>query len=86
MDLVNKGIALEDAVVSVIRIDGDTMFQCNLFKVFKSNGGVSGIEGHLVLNVDVARCGIPKDGVATVSIILLFPAGCVENATLDAGL
>ena len=51
-DLVDEGFTLEDAVVSVVRFDSDSVFKCHSFKAFQGEYGIRGIEGHLMFDMD----------------------------------
>ena len=51
-DLVNEGFTLEDAVVSVVGLNSDSVFKCHSFEAFQGEYGISGIEGHLMFDMD----------------------------------
>ena len=65
VELSRKGLALEDAVVSVIRVNSNAHFHGLPFEGGFGIDSVSGIQGNLVLDVYVSRSGIAKHSAAT---------------------
>jgi len=59
-------LALENVIVSVVGIDGNTHVERRTFKGIKGIDGVGGIQGDLEFNMDVPRCGINKDATTLV--------------------
>jgi len=84
-DLVNEALALEDAVVSVVGVDDNAHMKRRAFKGIEGINRVSGVQGNLELNMDIARRSVNEDGGAAVSILVWLTASCVEKASSNSG-
>jgi len=65
---MDEALALENAIVSVKGIDGDTHVERQVFEGVKGIDRVCGIQGDLEFNVNVSRGGIYEDSGAAVAI------------------
>ena len=81
--LFSEGLADVDSIVSVVGLDGDTQVTKFLFKIVLGSDGVSCIQRHLQLRVDVGGVGIDKYGGSTVPVLLRLLASSVEEPTTD---
>jgi len=72
LELLNKVICFEDAVVGVVAINGHTVLCAFAFKRLLGPNGVGSIEHDLVSNANFARRMIAEHGTATVSLVLCF--------------
>jgi len=81
---MDEALALENAIVRIIRIDSDAHVERRAFKRVKGIDGVRGIQCDLELNVNVSRGGVHKDSGAAEAVLVWFASSGVKKATANS--
>lgn len=80
------GLALEDAIVSVVGLDVDSVLHGHPFEVLLGYNRVTGVESDLVLDMEVHGGCIVEHRAAAELVALSFSSGGVEEPATNSRL
>ena len=86
VQLLGEGLALENAIVSVVCVNGDSHVFGSSFETKLGIYSVRGIQGNLVFHVDVVGGCVTEHSGATEARAGGFPPSSVKKATTHSRL